>query len=100
MPFLFLFLHCCQNRTLTQSAAGISLVFFSYAVLWSGNLYKNKVGDASLNAILEGSSLGLVLVDIVAVVLVLSAAPLSASIVALVAGYTPPPENTPTRANC
>jgi hypothetical protein len=55
--------------------------------LWAGNLYKNRVGDASLNSILEGSSLGLVLVDIVAVVLVLSAAPLSASIVALVAGY-------------
>ena len=38
-------------------------IFFSYAVLWSGNLY----GGGPRTSILEGSSFGLLLIDIVAV---------------------------------
>jgi|TARA_B100000963_G_scaffold249806_1_gene218794 hypothetical protein len=43
--------------------------------------------EPGLSHIVEGSSFGLVLVDVVAVILVLSGAPLSSNITALVASY-------------
>lgn len=51
---------------------GISLIFFCYSVLWSGSLYgiQTTDNDASIRNILQGSSFGLLLVDIVAVSLV------------------------------
>ena len=66
----------------------LSLIFFSYSILWSGNLYsiRSATSASSIRSLLRGSSFGLILVDGVSVALVISNSPIEANLVALCAG--------------